>query len=106
MATLEVIGVLEEAAAENAEFVFVLVKTRSTDEMIVLTPDRYEEKKEFYEEHFDENGSHKTYPGIALLAASHGDAYEGVRLRKAYYGIAEDEQPLLPPEETEPEDED
>lgn len=104
MELLDVIGVLEEATAEGSEYTFVLVKTNSSEEMVIIPADKFDEKKSFYEENFDENGMHKTYPGIALLAASHGDATENLRLRKEYYNT-ENEQPLLPPEETDPEEE-
>lgn len=91
MALANITAVLDEAVAEGSKYAFVLVKTHSNDESIIIPADKIEEKKAFYEETFDAEGNHKTYPDIALLHAVHGDAQANITLRKEYYGGIEEE---------------
>lgn len=101
MALTDITGVLDAAIAAESDYAFVLVQTNSTEQMVMIPQGDFAKKKAFYEENFDSDGSHKMYPGIALLAADHGDESVNIKLRNDYYAT----EPLEE-EEEEPETED
>lgn len=86
MALTDITGALDAAVAAESDYAFVLVQTNSTEQMVIVPSWEFEEKKAFYEENFDADGAHKTYPGIALLAADHGDESVNIKLRNDFYG--------------------
>lgn len=101
MALTDITSVLDAAVSNESDYAFVLVQTNPTEQMVIIPQEDLAEKKAFYEENFDSDGSHKTYPGITLLAADHGDESVNIKLRNDFYGTEplEEEE-----EESDPED--
>lgn len=96
MALTDITGVLDAAVLADSEYAFILVQTNSTEQMVIVPNGEFEEKKAFYEENFYSEGAHRAYPGIALLAADHGDESVNIKLRNEFYGnepLDEEEEP-------------
>lgn len=90
MKKADVIAVLDEAIEQESKYAFILVDTLAGPQMISLLNDEFEAKKEFYEERFDDEGLHATYPNIALLAADHGGEEVNITLRQEYFSTADE----------------
>ncbi|MFC5587561.1 hypothetical protein ACFPRA_01390 [Sporosarcina soli] len=86
MALADITAVLDAAVLGESRYVFVLVQTNSTEQMVIIPNEDIAAKKSFYEESFNIDGTHKAYPGIALLAADHGDEPVNIKLRNDFYG--------------------